>query len=812
MKILLLVFIIVCPFISAAQADSSRSSTSGVIRTLRNLSVTESEKSIRKYEEEKTASRQRATLQYIQVFNQQAKIFLKRGIDTVAFNRFLADVKHSLAIVKDGILVNRGINQTQRNLDVSASILNELYARVSDRKQLLQNYAARVTSLSFQIDSLSTDPSLYEFPEDSADAVKAIRRLYVTAVAVSPVDSALEKAANIIEEQQLKTDLLLFDINSTREDIEIYSSQLSAQSLQQEFPFIWQAPIFSRPLSEIIRFSIAKEIMLLRFYVADHFLRICFMLLMLAGAWYFLASLKKQVQGAKPSGISDPGALVIARPAAAAVLITFSLFQFLFAAPPFIFNFLLWAASAICLAIVFKGYISAYWQRFWTIATILFILAGIDNILLQASRPERYFVLVIAVAGSIFMSTLLINKKRSELRERKILYFIFIFLLFEIIATLLNILGRFNMAKAFMISGYVSLMMGIVFLWTIRLINEGLVLASSVYKQPSRQLFYLNFNRVGQKAPAIFYIILALGWVLIVARNFYHLRGYTATVNNFITMEQSIGGYKYSIAGISVFIFVLLCSVFLSKLVSYFASEHDVPNNTDNARKRFSPGSWLLVIRIFIITSGLILAFAAAGIPIDKFVIVLGALGVGVGLGLQGLVNNLVSGLIISFEKPVTVGDIIEFNGQFATVKSIGFRSSIAKSIDGANLIIPNGDLLSQQLTNWTMSNNFRRCHLMVGVAYATDIKLARMLLLDLFKEEERILPYPAPGVFFKEFGDSAIEIELIYWIRNMKEYLPVRSDLIEKISGAFKTAGITIPFPQQDVYIKKENGQGDDK
>lgn len=805
MKILLLVCIIICPFVSAAQVDS----TSSVIRTLRKLSVTESEKSIKKYNEEKTASRQRATLQYIQVFNQQAKIFLKRGIDTIAFNRFLADVKHSLTLVKDGILVNKGTNQTQRNLDVSSAILNELYARVSSRKQLLQNYSARITALSFQIDSLSSDPSLYAFPEDSAGAVKVIKRLYVTAVAVSPVDSALEKAAGIVEEQQLKTDLLLFDINSTREDMEIYSGHLSSQSFQQEFPFIWQDPIFSRPLSDILRFSIAKEMMLLRFYAEDHLLRIFFMLFLLAGAWYFLYSLKKQIQA---SSYSNTSTLVITHPVATALLITFSIFQFLFAAPPFIFSFILWVVSAISLGIIFKGYISAYWQRFWTIATLLFILAGIDNIILQASRPERYFMLAVSVGGSIFMATLLINKKRSELRERKILYFIVIFLLFEISASLLNILGRFNMAKAFMISGYVSLIMGIVFLWAIRLINEGLVLASGVYKQPSRQLFYLNFNRVGQKAPAIFYIILALGWVLIVARHFYHLRGYAASVNNFVTMEQSIGDYRYSIAGISIFIFVLLCSVFLSKLVSYFAAEHDIPNNAENTRKKFSPGSWLLVIRIFIITAGLILAFAAAGIPIDKFVIVLGALGVGVGLGLQGLVNNLVSGLIISFEKPVTVGDVIEFNGQFATVKSIGFRSSIAKSIDGANLIIPNGDLLSQQLTNWTMGNNFRRCHLMVGVAYATDINLARTLLLDLFKGDERILAYPAPGVFFKDFGDSAIEIELIYWIRDIKEYLPVRSELIMKISEAFKNAGITIPFPQQDVYIKKETGSRDDK
>jgi small-conductance mechanosensitive channel len=267
-----------------------------------------------------------------------------------------------------------------------------------------------------------------------------------------------------------------------------------------------------------------------------------------------------------------------------------------------------------------------------------------------------------------------------------------------------------------------------------------------------------------------------------------------------------IGDYKYSIAGIFVFMFVLYCSLLLSRLVSYFAAEQDHSTDTGQRKKNFSIGSWILVIRIFIITVGVMLAFAAAGIPIDKFAIVLGALGVGVGLGLQGLVNNLVSGLIISFEKPVNVGDIVELKGTFATVKSIGFRSSVVKSVDGAHLIIPNGDLLSQQLTNWTMGHNLRRCHLIVGVAYETDIEPARALLLNILQGDERILAHPSPDVFFKDFGNSAIDIELIYWIRDIKEYLTVRSDLISKIFQVFKKENITIPFPQQDVHIKRDD------
>jgi len=804
MKNLFSVFLLLWSCTLLAQSDTGALQKKDVVNALRKIGIKASVESVKKMTEERITGRQRITLEHMRAVNQQAKIFLKRGIDTISFNKFLANAKHSLETVKDGILINKGSSQTQRNLDVSAAILGELSTRIAAKKLVLQNYSAKVTALNLLIDSLSSDPSLFTFPEDSVDVIKHAKRMLVTAMEVSPIDSALDKATTLIEEQELKTDLLLFDINSTREDIDIYSSHLANQSFEKEFPFMWQPPTFSRPLPDIARFSVAKEMILLRFYLEDHLLWILFMFLVLIAAWYFCRSLKKQLQAAATA--SDPNArnLVSTHPLPVSIVITFSIFQFLFAAPPFIFSFFLWLSAAISLYIIFKNHISTYWRRFWLFTTLLFVLAGIDNMILQASRPERYFMSVISITGSIYMTILLITKKKSELKEKKILYFISIFLLFEVSSTLLNLFGRFNMAKALMVAGYVSLVMGIVFLWTIRLIDEGLTLASSVYKQPSRRLFYLNFNKVGKQTPAIFYFILVVGWILIVARNFYHLRIYSASVNNFVTMERTIGDYQYSITGLFVFVFVLFCSLLLSRLVSYFSAEHEPVNATGTTAKRFSFGSWLLVIRIVIITAGLLLACAAAGIPLDKFTIIIGALSVGAGLGLQGLVNNLVSGLIISFEKPLNVGDIIEINGGFATVKSIGFRSSVARSADGANLVIPNGELLSRQVTNWTLNNHFRRCHLVVGVSYDTEIEHAKILLLEILKADERILNYPPPDVFFQAFGDSAIEIELIYWIRDLKEFLAVKSDLISKIFSVFKKENITIPFPQQDLHIKR--------
>ena len=387
-------------------------------------------------------------------------------------------------------------------------------------------------------------------------------------------------------------------------------------------------------------------------------------------------------------------------------------------------------------------------------------------------------------------------------KERKIKYALIFLLILQIGATLFNLFGHFNIAKSLLVSGYIGVVTAILFLWVIRLINQGLTLAFKAYKQPSPKLFYVNFDRVGENAPWPLYLVFILGWITLVARNFYSFRRFSTPLIDFLTSQRTIGTYSYSITGLFVFVVILVCSFMLSRIVSYFATAPDAFHPSAKTRKR-AMGSWLLIVRIFIICIGLFFAFAAAGIPLDKFAIVLGALGVGVGLGLQGLVNNLISGLIISFERPVNVGDIIEINGKIATMKSIGFRSSIVTSSEGPNVIIPNGELLSQQLINYSMGKNIKRCSLMVGVAYDTDLERTHDLLKQILQADERILQNPAPDAFFKEFGDSAVEIEVIYWARNIREYFALRSDLISRISTVFKSEGIVIPFAQQEVYIK---------
>jgi small-conductance mechanosensitive channel len=189
----------------------------------------------------------------------------------------------------------------------------------------------------------------------------------------------------------------------------------------------------------------------------------------------------------------------------------------------------------------------------------------------------------------------------------------------------------------------------------------------------------------------------------------------------------------------------------------------------------------------------------------DRITIILGALGVGIGLGLQALVNNLVSGLILAFEKPVNVGDVIEIDDNPGIMKSIGFRSSVIVKVDGSQVVIPNGDLLNLHLVNWSNGKSKRRVELLVGVAYGTDLEKARKILLDVMKNNKLVLPNPPPMVLAQDFKDSCIEFRCNFWVGSFMEGSYAKSEIIHAIVAAFRENDIVIPFPQRDLHIKEK-------
>lgn len=199
----------------------------------------------------------------------------------------------------------------------------------------------------------------------------------------------------------------------------------------------------------------------------------------------------------------------------------------------------------------------------------------------------------------------------------------------------------------------------------------------------------------------------------------------------------------------------------------------------------------------------LMLAVATMGLDLSNFAIIAGALSVGIGFGLQNVVNNFVSGLLLLIERPIKVGDWIVVGGYEGTVKRISVRSTELETFDRAEVIVPNSELVSAPVVNWTHKTRIVRVTIPVGVAYGSDTRLVEKLLLECAKEHPDVLSYPAPFVVFMAFGDSSLDFQLRVYARDTNYFITVTSDLHFAIDLAFRENNVEIPFPQRDLHVK---------
>lgn len=761
-----------------------------------------SKKSVDEFDADKATIAQIKTFDEIKRTMQKAKIYVNGKLDTSSTKADLKKIEKDFVVVGDGVFTNKGSSQTFRNLTATSKILSELLNKANARKLKLDIRQQELNNFRYQLDSLLSVPALFKFPTDSATLTKYLQKIRVIAYETVPIDNSLKLASNNIQSLLNQVNMTAFKLETSLEEIESYQRDMAGQTYKREFGNLWELPGYYRPFEEILYFSKTKGLLTLRFYAENNTGKLVLLVLLIATSFIYLRSLKNIYLENNLLKTDFDGQLVLRHPLLSAMLIVISLFQFLFVSPPFILNVIFWSISCICLTIIFRKYISKYWMRVWLIMVVVFLIAALDNLILQASRIERWGMLITSILGVIVGFVTILKGHREELREKWIVWSITFMALLELVSTLANLFGRYNLAKTLFIAGFLNVVIAILFLWTVRLINEGLFLAFNVYSGQDKKLFYLNFEKVGKRAPLLFYILLVVGWAVLFGRNFPAFEYLFKPFQNFFTQERTLGDYTFSINNLVLFIVIMSIAVIVSKIVSFFASDGHLSENRENKNERQGIGSWLLLVRISILCIGLFLAIAAAGIPVDRITIVLGALGVGIGFGLQTLVNNLVSGLIIAFEKPVNVGDIVDVDGQGGKMKSIGFRSSVISTWDGADVVMPNGDLLNAHLINWSLGGNRKRISILIGIAYDADLEKCRQLLTEILNNDQRISKNPGPTVQFEQFSNSSIDLRIYFWTKHIGDTSVTRSDLIIAIVAAFKANGITIPFPQQDVHL----------
>lgn len=213
-----------------------------------------------------------------------------------------------------------------------------------------------------------------------------------------------------------------------------------------------------------------------------------------------------------------------------------------------------------------------------------------------------------------------------------------------------------------------------------------------------------------------------------------------------------------------------------------------------------------LITRVMIMFIGSVFIIQSAGIDMSSLSLLAGALGVGIGFGLQNITDNFISGIIILFEKPIKVGDRIVVGDTEGDVINISVRATTILTNENVSIIVPNSEFISSRVINWSHNDRNIRFDIPVGVSYNEDPDEVRNVLLKVAEENEHVLAKPAPHVFFDEFGDSSLNFTLAIWTSTYTDKpRKLKTELYFSIFDEFKKKGIEIPFPQRDVYIKSQ-------
>ncbi|MFK8101371.1 MAG: mechanosensitive ion channel family protein [Saprospiraceae bacterium] len=263
----------------------------------------------------------------------------------------------------------------------------------------------------------------------------------------------------------------------------------------------------------------------------------------------------------------------------------------------------------------------------------------------------------------------------------------------------------------------------------------------------------------------------------------------------------SFDSYNFKISNIFWSALILLVAQLLIWILTQLILFNYYRNNTVNVGSQYAINQ---LLKYVIYLMAFLMAIESLGI---KMTVVWGgaaALLVGIGLGLQQTFNDLISGIILLFERTVEVGHMVQLDEMVGTVKKIGLRTSIIETRDNITVVVPNSKLVTDNVINWSHFDDKVRFKIIIGVAYGSDTQLVKSLLLDVAKKNIYVLEYPNPLIRFTDFGDSALIFELHFWSRNYIVIEDVKSDIRFEIDRVFRENDIQIPFPQRDVWLRK--------
>lgn len=717
--------------------------------------------------------------------------YLSKGIDSAKYNNIIRLAESSYKVTSDVLNIEDVNIMTPRNLTTSMLLNKELLKDLSIIDNEVNAKINDITVLRKSLDSLGSDTILYKIPKDTAQIAEYFKMLNKLSADYNPVDTmlilsldGLNKIHGDISASVTKLNESIWQIENirNRDELSFFSGTLT----RKNYSYIWDNSSGNRPLSEAIQYSTDKNLRVLLFYIINNSLLILLVLLLSLAVYFILKKFSVKINSIEELKAKYGNSVFLANTFAVSLFLSFNILQFVMPRPPLVFTGLVWALCGILLIPLIKTRRDRKTKKLWVWILLLYILIFNSNLMLIVTIAERWFLLAYSLA-SVYTALKIKEQSAAFTSDKKWMRNILnICLGVFIISVITNVLGYFNLTKLILISSVLTIYLSLLLYAVYEYLKEALLIMSDFSELDSGGSFSKSMLGMKNGFPKAAKLLLAAGGVILISRNFYVYDYFAEGLSIFLETKRTLGDFTIKIENILLFIIITIVSAIISKLISLY-SELKSSGLFSGKDERGGIGNWLLLIRIAVMSAGLLIAFVSSGFPLDKLTIIIGSLGVGIGLGLQSIVGNLFSGVFMAFEKPVKIGDQIEVDGKTGIIKEIGIRSSKLETFEGSDVIIPNGDMLTKHIINWTRKNNKRRADIALNVPAESDVKKCRETIMDLLDRTPLVDKIPAPQVLVNKLDDTAIGFRILFWT-DIENFLQNKSEVFYSLQDALKS------------------------
>jgi len=523
--------------------------------------------------------------------------------------------------------------------------------------------------------------------------------------------------------------------------------------------------------------------------------------LTLSAALFVRARLRRR----KPDGLLAGSAMVFERPYSIAAICSFLVGAVAFPFAPALVVELAGVLLVLPVLRVLESLVHAAFRPILYIIAAFYLTDRLRDFVDGAVVVERCIFLVQAIAGAAITLWLLrpsrLGKFPSdgERPPASVPVVLRVSAMLLVGSALANVVGYITLSRVLGEGVLRTAYLTVLFYAAFRIGLTVLVVMCSSARGRSSRLVESRLPVVIRGARWLLAASLGLLWFGSVLQAFGVRERLVGTVKAVLGAQLALGSIAISLGDVLAFGVAIALAIVVSRSIRVVLDEEVLPRLSldRGVANAISTTGYYIVLLV-----GFFFAAGAAGVDFSRFALLAGAFGVGIGFGLQNVVNNFVSGLILLFERPIQVGDTIELGGLLGDVKQIGIRASTVRTVQGAEVIVPNGNLISSEVINWTLSDHHRRVDIPVGVAYGNRPKDV-IEILERVVEDPRILSRPPAIVLFRGFGDSSLDFEVRFWARDYATYIKLSSDIACEIYDALAAAKIEIPFPQRDLHVR---------